>query len=221
MDDQKTVVVIPENMTEEETALLNSFKKNGCPGLVGVKPEKIEIWHSLYMAGKTYTEIVNICCDKKELILYVSDNQNWFEKRMTKFRDIDRNLYQKTQLSVKESINTITSMISSWNKYYDRQFTKYLQTNDESLLKSIDDKQIRSYLKTLETLMKIVNPPVSNNKNSGVNININTPTKIEEGDSEDNSLDIDTLDALEETMSHGETLKTLLKLKSDIKNNKK
>lgn len=210
------IIHLPDDMTIEEKELLRDYKKNGCPGLVRITIEKATEWFNLYMGGKTYTEISKISHNKKDMILYIAEKSKWHDKRMSKYADISESIFDKTHNSLLESANTLTAMVAAYNRYYTTKLNKYLSTNDESIMESLDTKRLSEYRKTVESLDKLIlqHRNSSGNKvpesvsSPSVNININGPAEVIE---KEDSIDISQI------KTGGDMLQTLLKLKKDKK----
>jgi hypothetical protein len=205
------LVNLPDDMTFEEKDLLREYKKNGCPGLVKITAEKVQEWFNLYMGGKTYTEISKITKTKKDLILYISQKSNWHSKRIDKYSDIAENILEKTKSTALDSADTVSTMILAWNRYYNKRLNKYLKTNDDSIMEDLDVKKLAEYRKTIDSLEKFVSGfkgkdkvPSPPTERSSVNININTPSEIVEGE---NCLDIS------KSKNNSDIIKTLLTIR--------
>jgi len=167
---------IDNDFDEKEVERINTYVKHGCMGLETiVKDEtKMASLFSLYMAGKTYTEIATIGGAKKNIVLYLSAKMRWYEKRMEYLSDIEKNMTKKMTETRIESMNFITSLIGFHHKYYGDEINKYMATNDRTIIDGLDLKSLGQYFKSIEILEKIMNPTnVRTGGGSGATININ------------------------------------------------
>jgi len=167
---------IDNDFTDEEVKKINTFVDNGCVGLESlVKDEhKVNGLFGLYMAGKTYVEISKISRVKKDLVLYMSAKQKWYEKRMEYLSDIQKNMVKKLTDTRVESLNFIANLISVHHKYYGEEMNEYLRTGDRTIIENLDLKQLSQYFKSIELLEKILNPTnVKTGSGSNMNVNVN------------------------------------------------
>jgi len=167
---------IDNDFTDEEVKKINTFVDNGCVGLESlVKDEhKVNGLFGLYMAGKTYVEISKISRVKKDLVLYMSAKQKWYEKRMEYLSDIQKNMVKKLTDTRVESLNFIANLISVHHKYYGEEMNEYLRTGDRTIIENLDLKQLSQYFKSIELLEKILNPTnVKTGGGSNMNVNVN------------------------------------------------
>lgn len=183
-----------DDLNEEERSSLESYIKNGCPGLTKLEDTQVFKWFELYMSGKTYSEIAVITKSKKDLIVYVAYKSKWLEKRTEYFTSITQNMTNKITNIRAESINTVATIVSSLNKYFGKKFDQYLATNDDSIIENIDSKVLEKYYKSLEILEKVVNPTSKDpNRNPSTPVNINiSGASVQQ--SSDSSLDISVKD---------------------------
>ncbi len=184
---------IPDDFTDKETDSLQKYVKDGCPGLVRIDEIKVTQWFTLYMAGKTYSEIAQATNSKKVLVLYIANRARWGDKRMDYYTDLSENLVKKLQQSKIDSANTVTTMISALGKYLNGKFTQYLSTNNESIINDMDVKIWTQYNKAVETLDKLLQNSIDrssepNGPTPAVTVNINGPADVEQKD--DQTLDI-------------------------------
>lgn len=187
-----TFATLPDDFTEEEKQMLIKYVDNGVPGITKVSESDIFQWFTMYMAGKTFTEISVACKVSKDKVLFIAHKSNWLEKRMKHFSDIVSNLQEKVNSAKLESANTVATIISSFNKYYNDTFTKFLATNDKSIIEGLDTKLLSQYQKAIESLEKIIGSSADKDKDGKpkhplVNINMNSGTMKE---NEDGSVDI-------------------------------
>ena len=166
------------DFSEEDVERINTFVANGCQGLESlVKNEhKINSLFSLYMTGKTYTEISKITRVKKDLVLYMSAKMTWYNNRMEYLTDIQKEMTTKLKNTRVESLNFINSLISVHHKYYNDALNDYITTGDKTIFEDLDLKQLSQYFKSIEILEKMMNPTnVTRGGGSGTTVNINTP----------------------------------------------
>ena len=150
------LIVFPDDMAKDEKEALAEYKRNGCPGLVGVTEVDVFKWFQLYMSGKTYTEMAKITNKKKNLILYISNKSQWHEKRMQHYNDISENLLGKIQRAKLNGANTVVSIMNSLGKYYGDKFDNFLSMKDNTIIECLDTRLLAQYYKSMETLDKII-----------------------------------------------------------------
>jgi hypothetical protein len=167
---------IDNDFEDSEVERINTYVANGCIGLESlVKDEaKVNSLFSLYMTGKTYTEISKISRVKKDLVLYMAAKMRWYEKRMEYLNDIQNKMTRKMSEARVESLNFITSLIGFHHKFYGDEIDKYIATGDRTIIDNLDLKALGQYFKSIEILEKLMNPSnVNRGGGSGATININ------------------------------------------------
>jgi len=204
---------IDNDFQDDEIERINTFISNGSIGLEGlVKDEhKITSMFSLYMQGRTYTEISKIAKVKKDLVLYMGAKMNWYGKRMEYINDIQNKMTKKLTNTRVESLNFITNLIGFMHKYYGDEFDKFLMTGDKTIIEGLDLKMLSQYFKSIEILEKLMNPSnITRSGGSNTTVNINAP-----GGSEIRQVDNQTLEIT--PSNAGNILKELSKLKDEKK----
>lgn len=168
-----TFANLPDDFSQEEKQSLIKYVDNGVPGLSSISESDIFQWFTMYMAGQTFTEISIACKVSKDKILFIANKSQWFEKRMNHFSDITSRLQDKVNAARLESANTVATIISSFNKYYNEEFTRFLKTGDKSIIESVDTKMLSQYQKAIESFDKIIGSGKDPKDPSAPLVNIN------------------------------------------------
>jgi hypothetical protein len=211
------LTVIPEDMTPEEKKELEEFKKAGCPGIQSVDDNLMFQFFELYMAGKTYGEIATYTKRKKAFVLYVSSFAKWHDKRMAHYQNITEKMLEKVQQAKMEAVNTITMAISAYSKLLNSKFNKFVSQNDFEAIESLQNKEMQSYYKAIDTLNKLVADthakiPPKDSPSATVNVNVGNNATITKKD--ENTFEVKAND------SSGDVLKELVKNKRAARNKK-
>jgi hypothetical protein len=170
------VVVKDEAFTEDQLQAIQDFKKNGCPGLSKINDVKVFKWFELYMTGKGFSEIAEASGDKHDLIMYMAYRLKWHERRMEYYKDMVVTMADKLAKTKIETIDTVSTMVMSLNKYYKNKFNKFLMSGDTEIIEVLDTKLLTQYYKSIESLQKLLNPNQGKSDDQQspiVNININ------------------------------------------------
>ena len=204
---------IDNDFKEDEVERINTFVANGCIGLETLAKDehKITSMFSLYMQGRTYTEISKISKTKKDLVLYMAAKFNWYEKRMEYLNDIQNKITGKLTTTRIESLNFITNLVQFMHKYYGDEFNNYLMTGDKTIIENLDLKMLNQYFKSIEVLEKLLNPSNVTRGGSNTTVNVNAPDGAEVRQINENTLQITPGNT-------GDILKELSKLKDQKRN---
>ena len=151
-----TFATLPDDFSPEEKQMIIKYVDNGVPGISQVSESDVFQWFTMYMAGQTFTEISVACKVNKDKVLFMAHKSKWFEKRIKHFSDIVSNLQDKVNSAKLESANTVATIVSSFNKYYNDEFTRFLKTGDKSIIENIDTKLLSQYQKAIESFEKII-----------------------------------------------------------------
>lgn len=180
------ITVQKEDLTPEEKLALDSYIKNGCPGLLRITDVDTFKWFELYMSGKTYSEISDITKHKKDLVMYVAFKSKWHEKKIAYYEDIANNMAKKIAKSRIDSMNTVTSISAALGKYLESKMNDFLSTGNTEVIEGLDTKILSQYYKSIEIVESVVPKNGANEKTPNININANnaTVTTKENGDVE-------------------------------------
>lgn len=185
----KQIKVFNDEFSEEESTSLANYIESGCPGLSKIADERVFQWFALYMSGKTFFEISQETKDKLELVLYIAHKSKWQATKLEYFQDIQTNLAKKVAMAKMEAANTMTSMMAALGKYHKKKADKYIMTNDDSLMESMDVKLWAAFCKTISTLDEMMN--LESNK-SGPSVNINVGNNASVSQKADGSLEVNS-----------------------------
>lgn len=209
---------MPNDFTKEEKRALTNYVDNGVPGLSSISDSDVFKWFQFYMTGKTYSEIAIAYGIKKDVVLFMAHKGQWFDKRMQHFSDLVSGLGQKISITKVESANTIATMLSGFNKYYNDEFTQYLKTKDAKILEKMNTKLLGQYQKAVDLFEKIIQTNHGNEEKGNkpiFNINVNTKGQVDVNVEEDDGI----IDVTEKA-PNPETLGEILKLMSKAKQKK-
>lgn len=206
---------IDNDFQEDEVEKINTFVANGCIGLATLAADEFKInnMFSLYMQGRTYTEISKIAKVKKDLVLYMAAKLNWYEKRMEYINDIQIKMTGKLKNTRVESLNFIANLVQFMHKYYGDEFNQYLMTGDKTIIEELDLKMLNQYFKSIEVLEKLLNPSNVNRGGSNTTVNVNAPDGAEVKQVNESTLQITP-------GKTGDILKELSKMKDKEKEDK-
>jgi hypothetical protein len=209
------------DFTESERKKLEEFKKNNRPGLMSATkdPEATVKWFGLYMSGKMYSEIAKIVAVKTEIILFISERQNWCKKREEYYDQINDVVIKKYNQVKLESINTVTSMVAALNTYFGEKFNSFLLNKDPEIIENLDPRLLAQYQKAQENIDKIMGitgGDSSNPKKPLININM-TGGSIKQTD---DAIEIEAIDDDEKEKAVANILSNLSNLKK-MKESKK
>lgn len=139
---------------------LQKFIEAGLPGISKVTESSMFQWFNLYISGKNYNEIAEICNSELVHILYIANKFNWFEKKMSHYNNIMTKLDSRVQATRLESAEFIMDVITFIHKKHGAKITEFLRTNNQELLKGISLSELDKYFKSIDALSKVlVEPP--------------------------------------------------------------
>jgi len=127
------------DFSPEEKTSLSEYIKKGCPGIEKIDENDVVECLKLYLSGKTYLEISNICKVKKDLVLYIAYRSNWHKKKMDYISDLSQNILNKVNQTKLESVNTLSALINAYSQKINNKVEKFITTNNpDHLDKKID-----------------------------------------------------------------------------------
>ena len=203
------VTKISTDFNYEEELALEKFVEKDMPGLTSVEDDTIADLFSMYMKGKSYSELANSLKVKKPIILCLSKQHDWYNKKMNYLTNIQDNIESKLIQTKIESLNFLTDIVGVYHKVMAEKIVEGLAKGkkpDEFL----DAKELTIYFRALEAIEKTMPKQPKDNQGNPMTVNIhgNAKTKVS---SDGKTLEIESGDT-------GSILKALAEL---TKNNKK
>ena len=147
---------IAEDMSPLDVESLEIYRANGLPGLVKIEESDTLQWFTRYMSGHTYQEIAEATNKNKEMILYVSQRNQWHVKKMDYFNDLAIHFTDKSRQAKLESANTVLLANAALGKYIGEELQRFIKTGDKSIMENFDSKNFQNFLKAIEALDKML-----------------------------------------------------------------
>lgn len=201
----------PPDMNEHDIRSLEQYIEEGLPGVSQVSQEKLKQAIEMYLDGYTYFDIASRVGIKKKIILYISHKHNFYEMKMDNYKNMMQSLGQKFEVASIKSAYFLTDLMSSIESYYREMLVKYQVSKDPRIMESEDFKKITTYLKVLEQVQKIANPPEKDHDKKGPFMGINLPHGGILRKIDDNTLEVSTPSSQVSEAKLGEVLAALAK----------
>jgi hypothetical protein len=195
---------IKTDMTFEEEQDLQKFVEKDMPGLSAVTDDQLAQLFSMYMKGKTYTEIAQAMKVKKQVLLCLSHQNDWYLKKAEYYNAIQKNIQNRLIQTKIDSVNFLADVIGAYHKDLGDKVAKVLATGGK-ITEFLDGKEMTVYFRALEKIENMATPKRDPGEGKpGININISGDAKTKVSD------DGKTLEI--ESSSTGEILKNLANL---------
>lgn len=147
------------DLTLVQSEELQKFVEAGLPGISKVTETVMFQWFNLYISGKNYNEIAEVCNSELVHVLYIANKFNWFEKKMSHYNNIMTKLDDRVQATRLESAEFIMDVITFIHKKHGARITEFLRTNNQELLKGISLSELDKYFKSIDALGKVLAEP--------------------------------------------------------------
>lgn len=138
----------PHDFTESNLRTLQEFIDAGLPDISSLNEEKQKSALSLYLIGKTYSEISRILSVPKEQILYLGHNNGWYQIKQESLHELRERLparLEEAKLHSKEFLVNLEQFIL-------RTLSKQIET--ASSYRELDCRLLDRLLKVLDHLEK-------------------------------------------------------------------
>jgi len=162
-------VVETSDLTDFERSQIEQWVEEGKPGISTLNDETLARAMELYISGKGYRDISQICNTKKVFVMYLSERYKWFTMKMGILDEMDRTMKQRLEEAKLRSTDFMLKMQHALQKKMGKNIDKYLATDNEEYLNAIDKEQFSKLMKVYEALHRGDAPK----SGSGVNINLN------------------------------------------------
>lgn len=176
------------DMNEEQLARVEKFVEAGAPGASAIEPAVVQRMAELYLAGRTYTQISNMCRVNKDIVLYLSHKLDWFDHRLTYLEDLDKTMKTRMVEAKLMSQDFMLQMQHFFEKKIGRNIRRYLATDSEDVANEVNLKDVATYIKTMEALSKSVSGFQSEQKAPAVSLNLGDGVTMTKKD--DNTVEI-------------------------------
>ena len=214
MSDEETKDITPASeintdLNHEEELALEKFIAIDMPGLTSVEDDKVAELFSMYMKGKSYAELASSLKVKKPIVLFLSKQNSWYEKKMRYLTSIQDNIEAKLIQSKIESLNFLTDIVGAYHKIMEQKLIEGLAKGLKPA-EFLDPKELTVYFRALEAIDKTMPKQKKDSAGNPMQINIhgNAKTKVSE---DGKTLEIES----------GDTASILKALAELTKNNKK
>jgi hypothetical protein len=166
--------VVPEVMPTTdiqswEMEKLKAYIEEGVPGIGSIDDDNLGRAMELYLTGKSYREISNILNKPKVMFLYLSNRFNWFQMKMDYLEELDQTMKNRMDESKVRGTDFQLKLVHALEKRMSKVVNKYLATDDDKYIDSIDEKQIAKYMKVFNAVHGSDAPKGG----GGVNVNLN------------------------------------------------
>lgn len=172
------------DMSPDNMALVQTFIDEGMPGVLEVDQAKITKMVDLYLDGKTYSQISQICNVDKTKVMFFSQKGRWFETRSSMLLEMNANMGRRIMETDLESKDFIISLMQLYQKKIGKKVKRYLTTELEEAAEQINLKDIATYLKLRDALFENDKGKGSGNPVLGLNIGDTGATITRKGDNE-------------------------------------
>jgi hypothetical protein len=207
----------PIDMTDKEIKSLEQFIEDGLPGIFNVPSEKISRMIEMYYNGQTYHDIALKLGVKKNIVLYISYKNNFYQSKIEHYENMARNLAEKVEITQNRSVGLLVDAMSTLENYYRDILDRYAVTKDPRIIESADFENFKMYMKCMEMLQKIKNPDSGNGKTPQMGLNLPNGGILKKID--DNTVEVSPLSSLSDDKSKlGDVLKMLAKLREEREN---
>lgn len=170
---------IMTDMSLQEEKELNKFIQADMPGLNSVSDDKIAESFSMYMKGKSYTELTRSLKIKKPVLLFISQRDKWYEKKTEYLEAIQSNITDKLLQTKVESANFLTDVIGAYHKIMEDKIAEALAKGLKPT-EFMDPKELSTYFRAIDTLEKIIPRAGQDSERKSIfNLNIQGNAEVE------------------------------------------
>lgn len=150
---------IVTDFTAKDEERIEQFIEAGRPGFATLAEAQMVRCMDLYLEGMRYDQISNIMRMKKDLVMYLGKQFNWFEMRKEYLLMAEENMRRRlfeAKLKHQEFLLTYTT---AWSRKMFKNANDFLRTDDPNHMKAVDLKEFDRYLKAVDMLHKLSEDP--------------------------------------------------------------
>lgn len=191
-EENKDIVDVTEISTDftfQEETELQKFVEKDMPGLTSVTDDKLTQLFSMYMKGKSYTEISQHLKVKKPVILCLSKQNGWYDKKVEYYNAIQANIQDRLLQTKIESTKFLADIVGYYHSTMGAKVEQAL-ADGKKISELMDSKEFAVYFRALEALEKGSGKSVDpGGKGPTINIHGGAKTTVSE---DGKTLEIDT-----------------------------
>lgn len=222
-------VVVKEvtDISEKEMTKITEYIEKGLPGIGDITSSNIFQMLDLYLSGSTYTQIADILRIKQVVVLYLAHTNNWYAVKEEYINESLENIKNQVVHSKLKSQEWMLLLVQAYQKRLGSKLKRYLSTNDETVMDSLDLKEVGQLMKAIELVNDLDSTGKSSSGKSPIGLNIGDGVTMERDG--DNKITItpksatigELLKQHADANRQAEKDKELEKSKYDIDNNQK
>lgn len=168
------------DMTESEISKVKKFVDDGLPGISTVTDAMLYKMLDLYLNGNTYSQISSILEIKKIYVLYFAQSANWVLVKEEYLNEIQEKIKSRVVDSKLRSQEFMLLLVQAWQKKIGSQVTRYLATNDDSLMEDLNLKEISQLMRAIEMVSELDNTGKDpKGKSPAVGLNVGNGVVVE------------------------------------------
>ncbi len=173
------------DISDDGMKKVQKYTEAGLPGIGKVDDQKLARMTDLYLSGKTYDQIANICRTDKVIVMYLSHKLNWFTMRREYMIELEEQMKRRVVEAKLVSQDFLLQLTQMWQKKIGQKINRYLATDNEEFADQINLKELDRYLKTIELLQKSISEPKGEKGPLvGINVGGEGATITRKGDNE-------------------------------------
>jgi hypothetical protein len=174
------VLAVPtSDFTEHDNKKLAEYRELGLPGVVSITEAQLFRMYDLYLGGCTYSQISNMLEIKRNIVLYYSHTNKWYEARTNYLAEVQEKIKNRVADTKIRNKEFMLLLVQAWQKKIGGKLTRYLATNDSQHMDEVDLKEVAQLMKAIDMINELdeegknkqgKTPPIGLNVGQGVTL---------------------------------------------------
>jgi len=137
------------------------FVAKGRPGFFEVNEEDAKKMFDLYLNGQTYRQIAGIMRVSRPLVMYISKNVQWYDRRQEYMVELEGSKHVRIVETKLMHQDLMLRYVSALHKKIGAQLNSYMATGNDKTLEEVNLKEMELLMKAMTSLDKSIAVPLA------------------------------------------------------------
>jgi hypothetical protein len=160
MSEENLPAIIPTtDIVGKDSDIVDEFVAKGRPGFFEVNEEEAKKMFDLYLNGQTYRQISGIMRVSRPLVMYISKNVQWFDRRQEYLVELEGSKFTRIVDAKLMHQDLMLRYVAALHKKIGTQLNSYMATGDDKTLEKVNLKEMELLMKAMASLDKSIATP--------------------------------------------------------------
>lgn len=171
MSDENLPALAPDtDIVGKDLDIVAEFTAKGRPGFLDVTEADAKKMFDLYLNGQTYRQIAGIMRVSRPLVMYISKNVQWFDRRQEYLVELEGSKHTRIVEAKLMHQDLMLRYVAALHKKIGTQLNSYMATGNDKTLEEVNLKEMELLMKAMTSLNKSIEVPVAKGPLVGITL---------------------------------------------------